>query len=175
MDTRSKIVFTAEYLFYQQGFVITGIDEVAHAAEVSTRTLYKHVGSKNELIALVLGERNKRAMRKLKTESIVELFSALEKWVKKEGNKGCMFLRAYTEAGGNAPSIVEAVSTHKSTFREIIREIVTKEIGGRENAELVDQILILFEGSVALAIYRGIAAFAPARNAALKLIELARE
>lgn len=51
MDTHSRLLAAAEQLFDRHGFTPTGMDRLAQAADMSSRTLYKHAGSKNALIA----------------------------------------------------------------------------------------------------------------------------
>ena len=56
MDTKTQIVVSAEREFDCNGFAATGMDRLTQAAEVSSRTLYKHVGSKTALIVAVVWE-----------------------------------------------------------------------------------------------------------------------
>lgn len=60
MNIDTKLISAAENLFDCHGFSATGMDRLAQAAGMSSRTLYKHAGSKNELIAAVLMTRGQR-------------------------------------------------------------------------------------------------------------------
>ena len=51
---RERILQTATRLFYEQGINVTGVDELAAAAEVSKRTLYKHFGNKEGVVTAYL-------------------------------------------------------------------------------------------------------------------------
>ncbi|WP_108663073.1 TetR/AcrR family transcriptional regulator [Acuticoccus kandeliae] len=173
MDIRTKLIAAAERVFDRHGFTATGMDRLTEAAGLSSRTLYKHAGSKTALIAAVLTERDRRFMQRLEVESVDALFAALEDWIAAEGARGCLFLRAAGETGGDTPEIAERVAAHKEAFRARIAAIVARETG-REDAALAEQILVLFEGATAAASYRGAAAVKAARTAAAVLVAGAR-
>lgn len=173
MEPRHKIVTAAEKLFDRHGYVATGMDRLTEAAGMSSRTLYKHAGSKAQLMAAVLAERDRRFMRRIKVESVDALFAALEEWIRTEGARGCLFLRARGETGGDTPEIAEVVAAHKAEFRERIGEIVATDLG-RDEPILAEQVLVLFEGATHAAVYRGAEAVSAARAAAALLVESAQ-
>jgi len=173
MDIRTRLISTAERLFDRYGFTATGMDRLTQAAGISSRTLYKHVGSKNGLMAAVLGERDRRFHRLVTVDSVDALFASLETWIDQEGARGCLFLRAWGETGGDVPEIAEAMAQHKQRLQERIDEIVVAEIGRRDD-ELAEALLLLFEGATHAAAYSGSAAIAGARRAARRLIADAR-
>ncbi|SJN14437.1 Transcriptional regulator, TetR family [Halomonas citrativorans] len=105
--------------------------------------------------------------------SVDALFKALEDWVRVEGCRGCLFLRAYGETGGDVPEIAEAIAVHKARAWNKIQEIIALETNGRGDEQLAEQILILFEGATATAIYRGADAVATARHCAVRLVKQA--
>lgn len=65
-ETRQKIIDAAYTLFYQTGFMRTGVDAVAHAAGITKRTLYQHFGCKDELIGAVLGHQHQMALERIR-------------------------------------------------------------------------------------------------------------
>lgn len=56
-DTRTRILDAAERLFFHEGIAVTGVDRIATEADVAIVTLYRHVGSKDALLASVLERR----------------------------------------------------------------------------------------------------------------------
>ncbi|CAD5275339.1 MULTISPECIES: TetR/AcrR family transcriptional regulator [Halomonadaceae] len=174
MDTKTKLISAAEQLFDRHGFTATGMDKLTKAAGMSSRTLYKHAGSKTALITEVLKERHRRFQPHIEVGSVDALFDALEEWIRSESARGCLFLRAYGETGGDTPAITEAVLAHKTRLYEKIQDIVAIETDGQEIPELAEQILILYEGATAAAIYRGPEAIASAHKAASALLKQAR-
>ena len=175
MNIDTKLISVAEGLFDNHGFNSTGMDRLAQAAGISSRTLYKHAGSKNELIAAVLMTRGQRFLQRLEVDSVEALFDALAGWMCEEGARGCLFLRAQGEIGSAVPEVTEAVLAYKSRFAETVAQILTRQLGTNADAELVEQIVILIEVATAAASYRGMEAVASARKAASLLVERARQ
>lgn len=173
MDTQTKLISAAERLFDRHGFTATGMDRLTKAAGMSSRTLYKHAGSKTALMTAVLTERDRRFLQRMQVDSVDALFNALEEWVRVEGCRGCLFLRAHGETGGDTPEITGTVLAHKAKLYEKIQSIVFIETSGKGNPELTEQVLILFEGATAAATYRGTQAIASARAAASALLQQA--
>ena len=173
MDMTIKLTAAAERLFDRHGYMATGMDRLTAAAGMSSRTVYKHAGSKAQLMARVLTERDRRFMARLEVQSLDALFAALEDWVRIEGARGCMFLRSRAETGGDTPEIAEAVVAHKEAFHRRIEEVVAAELG-REDPVLAEQVLVLLEGATHAAVYRGADAVSAARAAAAILLETAR-
>ncbi|TGN49931.1 TetR/AcrR family transcriptional regulator [Paracoccus liaowanqingii] len=173
MEDAPKLIAAAERLFDRHGYMATGMDRLTEAAGMSSRTLYKHAGSKAQLMGRVLAERDRRFMVRIDVDSVDALFAALEDWVRIEGARGCLFLRSRAETGGDIPEIAEAVAAHKAAFRQRVGCIVAKDLG-RDDMALTEQVLVLFEGATHAAVYRGDEAVSAARAAAAILVERAR-
>jgi len=173
MDTRTALIAAAERLYHEHGFMATGMDTLAKAAGMSSRTLYKHAGSKTDLIVAVLDARDRRFFELVDGPSVASLFAAHETWIAREGAHGCLFLRALGETGGAEPAIAAAVLRHKERMRTRIGEMVARDLG-REDPDLAQQVLLLFEGAVAASAWQGVGAVRDAARAASKLLEGAR-
>lgn len=171
MNTKSQIVSSAERVFDHHGFAATGVDRLTEAAQVSSRTFYKHVGSKTALVAAVLDERSSRFFDEFEVRTVDGLFVALESWTTAVGARGCLFLRAEREMSGETPEISEVVAAYRRRLRLLIDRVVEAEIGRRGCHELAEQVLVLFEGATSAAIYRGSVAIRAARSAAATLVE----
>lgn len=177
-ETRAAILRSSERAFDQYGFAATGVDRLTEAAGVSTRTFYKHVGSKNALAAAVLEERAARFFAAFTTEdsgvdTVDALFAALSAWTEAEGARGCLFLRAQSDLGGTAPEVGVVVVGYRDRLRELVRRVVAIDLGHDDEA-LADQILVLVEGATSAASYLGGPALAAARRAARVLVHAAR-
>ncbi|WP_031470126.1 TetR/AcrR family transcriptional regulator [Sciscionella sediminilitoris] len=171
--TRAEIVSNAERVFDHHGFAATGMDLLTEAAGVSTRTLYKHLGSKAGLMAAVLESRMARFFERFDVHGVAALFEALDDWTAAEGARGCLFLRAEGETGGQPPEVSAVVAEYRGRLRELTRRVIVDELG-RPDEELAEQLLVLFEGATSAASYLGTRAIAAARNASLSLIRQAR-
>lgn len=171
--TNAEIVARTEPVFDRHGFAGTGMDRLTAAADISSRTLYKHLGSKAGLIAAVLDSRRARFFDGFDGDSVDALFDTLETWTLSEGARGCMFLRARSEDGEWAPEVLSIAAAYREQLYELIRRIVKSRIG-REDDVLADQVLILFEGATSAASYRGADAIRAAKSAAIALLDQAK-
>ena len=89
-ETRQHIMDAAYNLFYQTGFMRTGVDAIADAAGITKRTLYQHFGSKDELIEAVLEHQHKMALERTRRwadhitgkpdQMVMTLFEKLAQW-----------------------------------------------------------------------------------------------
>ncbi|KAB2704396.1 TetR/AcrR family transcriptional regulator [Brucella intermedia] len=174
MNIKSQIISNAERIFDQYGFTATGVDRLTKAAEVSGRTFYKHVGSKTALVAAVLQERSNRFFDEFDVRSVDALFVALEAWTNAVGARGCLFLRAERETGGEVPEVAEVVAAYRQKLRILIESVVEGDVGRHGCQELAEQVLVLFEGATSAATYHGSSAIDAARSAAATLVGHAR-
>lgn len=164
MDTtRERIIAAAEPVFDQFGFTATGVDRLTAAASVSSRTLYKHLGSKSALIAAVLDARRGRFLHAFDVATVDQLFSALADWVVAEGARGCLFLRALGEGGESDPEIVTSVTAYRAQLHQLIEHLVRNGTGVADEL-LIEQLVVLFEGATTAASYRGAPAITAARG-----------
>lgn len=167
--TRERIITSTEPVFDEHGFAGIGVDRLTEAAGVSSRTLYKHMGSKTGLIAAVLDARRERFRRGFAVSTVDELFDALADWVRSEGARGCLFLRALGEDGRDVPEVERAVSEYRDLLRRVLSSIVEQETGAADEL-LAEQLLVVFEGATSAASYRGPRAVEAARSVARSLL-----
>ncbi|MCP2251562.1 transcriptional regulator, TetR family [Prauserella aidingensis] len=167
--TRERIITSTEPVFDAHGFAGIGVDRLTEAAGVSSRTLYKHMGSKTGLIAAVLDARRDRFSRVFAVSTVDELFDALASWVRSEGARGCLFLRALGEDGHGVAEVEHAVAEYRELLHRVMASIVERETGGADEL-LAEQLLVVFEGATSAASYRGQRAVDAARAAARSLV-----
>jgi AcrR family transcriptional regulator len=178
MGKRESIIETASGVFETNGFRGIGVDAVLAPSGVSTRTLYKHFGSRDRLVQAVLEMRHRQFMQRLEgskpVDPVGDLFDQLEQWLQEHGARGCMLLRARSEYAGASAEIVTLVRSQKQEFeREIARRVVLSL--GKENASLTVQIWLLFEGATAAASVSDSPVVRQAKQAASALVAIARE
>ena len=175
MDKRTEIIAGATRLFEAEGFRGIGVDRVIAPSGVSTRTLYKHFGSRDGLVLAVLEARHRAFMERLEAQpgDIETLFNALCGWVLEHGTLGCMLLRARAEYAQASTEIVSLVQGQKVEFREDIAKRVELALG-RNDEPLCTQLWLLFEGATAAASVAGASVIDDARDAASALLALAK-
>lgn len=172
-STRSAIIASCEPVFDHNGFAATGMDTLTEAAHVSSRTLYKHVGSKSGLAVAVLEARMERFFDTCTAMNAEELFTGLQTWIATEGARGCLFLRAQGESGASQSGVLNVVAEYRRRLRELIERLVLDELGHEDEA-VTDELLIVFEGATSTASYLGPQAVIAAQGAANALLDRVR-
>ncbi|KAA2215287.1 TetR/AcrR family transcriptional regulator [Teichococcus oryzae] len=178
MDKRADIIACAASAFEADGFRGIGVDKVLAPSGASTRTLYKHFGSKDGLVLAVLEERHRLFGAHLEAagkgaDPVATLFETLRQWLAEHGARGCMLLRARAEYAAANGEIVALVRRQKDEFRQMIARRVEAALGWKD-AGLATQIWLLFEGATAAASVADLSVVDEARAAAHSLIEAAK-
>ncbi len=121
MDKRNNMIAGAARAFEAEGFRGIGVDGILAPSGASTRTLYKHFGSRDGLVLAVLEERHRDFMGRLELQSgnadpVGGLFDTLEQWLIEHGARGCMLLRARSEYASANEDVVALVRRQKEEF-----------------------------------------------------------
>jgi AcrR family transcriptional regulator len=158
---KDHLVETALRLFYENGFHATGIDTILAESGVAKMTLYKHFKSKDDLIVAALELRDRRWMEWFTDElkrrgrspkqRLLAVFDLLGEWFTQPEFRGCMFINAASEYCGLDQRIGEIAARHKRIVREEIRTLA-REAGARNAAALADQLALLVEGAIVMAL-----------------------
>ncbi|MFP5077568.1 TetR/AcrR family transcriptional regulator [Rhizobium sp. YIM 134829] len=152
---RDRIVSTARDLFRQHGIRGIGVDAIAEAASTNKMTLYRHFGSKDDLICETLKAVSSQACA-LWTELATTLpgnpRGQLDLWVDRIEScvltepHGCDMANAAVElkeAGHPAHEVIEAF---KADQRARLTDLC-REAGVSEPELLADTLLMLLEGA----------------------------
>jgi AcrR family transcriptional regulator len=152
-----RILTAASALFYARGIRTVGVDAIADAAEVTKKTLYDRFGSKDNLIAAYLEERNRvwhlfldeqLAARAPRTpeEVILALFAALTDWLA-VSQRGCGFINASVELAAPDHPAMPVIVAQKQWMRSEF--MAQAALGGFADVqELADRLLLLHEGAL---------------------------
>lgn len=158
---KERILDTASYLFYRQGFNTTGINQIISEADIAIGSLYKHYKSKNDLLYHYLEQEETNYFVNLedflKDEKkpllkITKLIDYRIKLQKEADYMGCHFIKINAEIGRQDKRVSQLVTRHKQQQREYIDVIVT-EIGKTQNLSmekdsLVNAIFLMIEGAI---------------------------
>jgi len=151
-----QILRVASEMFYQEGIRAVGVEAIAQGADVTKKTLYENFGSKKELVAAYLRERDKRWRNFLleaverrsgsARERLLSTFDTLEDWMDRENPRGCGFVNAAAELPeADHPGRV-AVMEQKEWLRSYLAELAA-EAGAQAPEDLAESLLILHEGA----------------------------
>jgi AcrR family transcriptional regulator len=178
MDKRNDMIAGAALAFEAEGFRGVGVDGILAPSGASTRTLYKHFGSRDGLVLAVLERRHRDFLGRLEAQGgagnpVGGLFDALGQWLVEHGARGCMLLRARSEYAGANANVVALVRRQKQEFEREIAGRVQAALG-HADAELTTQIWLLFEGATAVASVAELSVVGAAKRAADVLLTAAR-
>lgn len=153
-----------EELFERRGFASTSVDELRDAAGVSLRTLYRHYGSREQMIIAALRNRAERYLAFLAgSAGVRELFDRVGSWLDHGQPLGCLFLRARADHPDEL-AVEQAVSTYHTALHS--RLSAAAHADGLPD-EAVDELFVLHEGLIAAAAALGAPAAMEATTAAL--------
>ncbi|MFD5412350.1 TetR/AcrR family transcriptional regulator [Streptomyces nojiriensis] len=165
-EARTRLLDTAEELFYRHGIQAVGMDRIRTASGVPLKRLYRVFPAKESLVTAYLERRDRRWLDSLRTAAlapaqprarVLAVFDWLADWFTEPDFRGCAFLNAYGELGAAAPEIVRV---HKA-------ELLALLAGLTADPALADRLLILTEGATA------VAALTPGREPARRAREIA--
>ena len=181
-ETRQHIIDAAYTLFYQIGFIRTGVDAIAHAAGITKRTLYQHFSSKDELIEAVLEHQHQMALSRIRRwadcitgkpdQMVMTLFEKLAQWAARTGWQGSGFTRAAVEFADQPghPARKAARRQKEEVESYLVEKFAAQNLDNVE--QLVREVLLLIEGCQSLTlIHNNLDYVNAARHAALILVQ----
>lgn len=159
-STHTKILETASRLFYEQGYHLTGINQVIAEAGVAKASFYYHFPSKEDLCVAYLKQRHQDWFSWLREEverseepleRLLGLFTFLERWLANSDFRGCAFLNITADFPSSDHRIRQLVVNHKDALQAYIAQLVD-HLGVSDSANnsshLVNTIYLLFEGTI---------------------------
>ena len=153
---RRRIMAAARDLFYRHGIRAVGVENIADAASTNKMTLYRHFGSKDELIVAYVQEVADDAdARWIEFErqhpgnaagQVEAWLQHVERIVNEIGDRGCALANAAVELMGSAHPALRIIEDYKA--RQQRRLVSLFSAAGYANPELVaDEVFLLFEGA----------------------------
>ena len=155
-EVRARILETARSLFYERGVRAVGVDLVVEKAGVAKTSLYRHFGTKDDLVAAFLKVEDEdfwgtwnRVAQQHQDDPAAELDAQLE-WigerVGRPNYRGCPQLNVaaeFPEAGHPARGVAIA---HKLEMRARLKAIAER-LGAARPGELAGQLSLLINGA----------------------------
>lgn len=183
-EASDRLLLAAERLYYSRGIAAVGIDDVRAAAGVSMRRLYQLYPSKEHLVAAYLDARDVRWRGRVEAhvdaaggdagDRLLAVFDWLGLWFSQDDFRGCAFINAFGEIGGESPLILAAVRRHKDLFRDYVVGLARAFPTDAPDV-LAAGITLLAEGAMTVAaIGTDPAAAERAKQAARTLLDAAR-
>lgn len=180
-DARARILRVAYDLFCEHGVQATGVDRIIAEAGVAKMTLYRHFGSKTELVLAALElreefwtrgwlEREVRQRGATAKEQLPAIFDAFDEWFRRDDYEGCLFTTVLLESHDPTTPIGARAASGLADVRAFIRELL-EEAGARDPDGLARLVQILMLGAIVAATARDLEAARRARAAAVLIFE----
>jgi AcrR family transcriptional regulator len=155
---RERILSTAHDLFSRHGFPTVGVDRIVADAEVAKTSLYRHFGSKEQLViaALVLREQlwtDEWLASEVErrggpaTARLLAIFDVFDGWFRRPGYEGCFFTNSLVEAHDRAPAIASASVEGLDGVRTFVRRLA-EEAEVRDAEGFARQWQLLMWGAI---------------------------
>ena len=157
---RDTIVETASRLFYEQGYNLTGINEIIREAGIAKATLYSHFRSKEDICVAYLKFRNETFIRDIEkfckerpdgNEQILGVFGFLEEFYDDKGFNGCWCMNTVSELPRDNGKIREEIQFQKNAFLSLIEKLILDNFPDKVEEQrniLARQIYLLYEGAI---------------------------
>ncbi len=157
-EVRERIVATASRLFYQQGYNLTGINQIIAEADIARASLYQHFASKQDLLLEYVRRADTAWFEALAAfsqpytspkEQLLALFDFRVQRQQAAGYIGCSFVKINAEVARDNTEVFALVGQHKTRLRRHVRALVAQAQPAADEAEtdrLADLIFLLLEG-----------------------------
>lgn len=150
MSPKERILEKTAVLFHQQGYTVTGINQIIEEAKVAKASFYQHFKSKEDLCVVFLNERHTfwfnqleqfMANEKEVKAKVLASFDFLIFMNKKENFRGCSFLNILSEIPSDNIKILSVIQSHKQDLRVYFQNIINDKL-------LSDHVYLLFESCI---------------------------
>jgi AcrR family transcriptional regulator len=155
-DVKERILETASALFYRMGVRAVGVDLVVKHADVAKTSLYRHFGTKDDLIAAFLEREDADFWRtwdvvaeRHRDDPTAELDAHLD-WigerVGRPAYRGCPQINVAAEFPDGDHPARKVAAAHKLEMRRRLRGIAER-LGVAHPDELAGQLAVLINGA----------------------------
>lgn len=159
-EVKNRIIETASFLFYKNGYNSTGINEIISETGIAKATLYNHFKSKEDICLAYLRFKNTIFIEdieafttsKLKGKTqILAIFDFLELFFQDKDFNGCWCIKTVSEIPSDNEIIRNEIQSQKNSFIQLISKLVKNnldKIRAEEINSLSRQIYLLYESAV---------------------------
>jgi AcrR family transcriptional regulator len=160
-EARERIMAAAYELFSTRGVRAVGVDEIVETAGVARMTLYRHFGSKDDLVLAFLARREElwtdgwlRQEVERRAEDpagrLLAIFDVFDGWFREDGFEGCAFINVMLETADAAHPAHTASVASLANIRRFL-EGLAREAGIDDPAGFARKWHILMKGSIVAA------------------------
>jgi AcrR family transcriptional regulator len=157
---RSRILATADRLFYGEGIRAVGVDRVVSEAKVTRVTFYRHFSSKDHLISAYLEGRlyhDQEQLAQLRRDHpddpravLTGLVEALAEDTAAPGFRGCAYANLTAEYCDSDHPARSIAGEHRSWLLREVEELLI-DLGAARADVVAEQLVMLRSGAMAVA------------------------
>ena len=133
LTAKERILKTVARLFYEQGYLATGINQIIAEAQVAKASFYQHFPSKEALVLAYIEARNTEFFQKLEQldkqfrepkAKILALFDAMTDLAQQAECRGCAFLNITAEFSQPESKPRQLIAKFKNNLKVYIEQLV---------------------------------------------------
>lgn len=152
---KSRILETANELFYDDGIRTVGVDRLISESSVTKATFYKHYGSKDRLIVQYVRHRDQTTRDRVEavigdrpspSSALRELMDQVSTEISSPGFRGCAFLNAASEYPDASHPVRLVVSEHRDWYTEVLATLLA-EMGHPLPGDAADDLMLASDGA----------------------------
>jgi AcrR family transcriptional regulator len=158
---RERILDTAYELFSRHGIRAVGIDAIIARSGVARMTLYRHFGSKDDLVLAFLERRERRWTQDwLQVEverraadprvRLLAIFDVFDEWFRRDDYEGCSFINVLLEIAEPVNPLNRASVGYLAKIRAFLERLAT-DAGLADPTGFARKWHILMKGSIVAA------------------------
>ena len=161
---RERLLEAASHLFYEQGYLATGINQLIEEAGIAKASFYQHFASKADLCATYLADSHQRRIQSLEhylapladpRTRLLGLFDFLKEWKEQSSYRGCPFLNIVAEIPSTDSPLRAQALRHYDVLRATVDRLVEAfavtyrpALSPEETKQLSETLVLLFEGAL---------------------------
>jgi AcrR family transcriptional regulator len=160
-EVRERLVTAAYELFSRHGVQAVGVDAIIERSGVARQTLYRHFGSKQELVLAFLERREEvwtygwlaaevRRRERDPGRRLLAVFDVFDGWFRDPDFEGCSFINVMLEHPMPDHPLHQAAAGHLSRIRLFLKELAG-DAGIADPGGFACQWHILMKGSIVAA------------------------
>jgi AcrR family transcriptional regulator len=160
-DARQRLLTAAYELFARQGVQAVGVDAIIERSGVARQTMYRHFGSKQDLVLAFLARREElwtygwlaaevRRRTDDPRERLLTIFDVFDEWFRTPGFEGCSFINVMLEHPDEHHPLHRAAAEYLAHIREFLTGLAI-DAGVADPEPFAHQWHILMKGSIVAA------------------------
>ena len=160
-DARERLIAAAYELFSRRGVQAVGVDMIIERSGVARQTMYRHFGSKQDLVLAFLERRNELWTQQWlrgtvegrstdPREQLLGIFEAFDDWFRAPDFEGCSFINVMLEHPDRDHPVHRASAAYLVRIRHFVEDLA-RRAGIADAESFARQWHLLMKGAIVTA------------------------